>query len=156
MADEFRCLIQHYFHQGYEYQVILDFLSLHHGITISLSTLKRRLRDYQLKKQQRVVDEQELRDIVQQEISGPGVLLGYIAVWHSLRLIHHIIVPRRKVTSILRVLNPDAVGLDSQHFPSHSQYIILQEFQAYYLILPLLTKGFSCYIHQLLHVLGSH
>ena len=94
--------------QGYEYQVSLDFLSLHRG-TISLSTLKRRLRDYQLKRQQRVVDEQELRDIVQQEISGPGVLLGYRAVWHSLHLIHHIIVPRRKVASILRVLNPDAV-----------------------------------------------
>ena len=37
------------------------------------------------------------------------MLLGYRAVWHSLRLIHHIIVPRRKVASILRELNPDAV-----------------------------------------------
>ena len=63
---------------------------MHHGITISLSTLKRRLRDNQLKRRQRVVDEQELRDIVQQEISGPGVLLGYRAVRHSLRLIQHI------------------------------------------------------------------
>ena len=143
------------FHQGHVYQVILDFLSLHRG-TISSPTLKRRLCDYQLKRQQRVVDEQELRDIVQQEISGPGVLLGYRAVWHSLRLICHIIVPRRKVARILRELNPDAVELDSQHFPLHSQYIILQEIQAYYLILPLLTKGFSCYIHQLLHGLGSH
>ena len=109
MADELRCLIQHYFHQGYEYQVILDFLSLQHGITTSLSTLKWRLHDYQLNTRQRVVDEEELRGIVQQEISGPGVLLGYRAVWHSLRLIHHIVVPRRKVASILRELNPDAV-----------------------------------------------
>ena len=56
-----------------------------------------------------MVDEQELRDIVQQEISGPGVLLGYRAVWHSLRLIHHNIVPIRKGASILRELNPDTV-----------------------------------------------
>ena len=30
-------------------------------------------------------------------------------MWHSFRLIHHIIVPRRKIASILRELIPDAV-----------------------------------------------
>ena len=42
---ELRRLIELYFHLGFENQVILDFLKNRYGITVSLSTLKRRLRD---------------------------------------------------------------------------------------------------------------
>ena len=44
--DTLRLLIERYFNLGFENQVILDFLKNRHGITISLSTLKHRLRDY--------------------------------------------------------------------------------------------------------------
>ena len=40
------------------------------------------------------------------EISGPGQLRGYRAVWHSLRLKHQIHVPRERAAN-LRELNPD-------------------------------------------------
>ena len=43
-------LIESYFHQGYQNDVILEFLSVYHNIAISLSTLKRRLRAYGLRR----------------------------------------------------------------------------------------------------------
>ena len=92
-SRELRLLIERYFHLGFENQVILDFLKNRHGITISLSTLKRRLRDYGLKRRGMQIEDQELRKILLREISGPGQLQGYRAVWHSLRLKHHIHVP---------------------------------------------------------------
>ena len=46
---ELRLLVERYCHLGLKNQVILDFLKNRHGIPISLSTLKRRLRDYGLK-----------------------------------------------------------------------------------------------------------
>ena len=49
MKDE-REIIHNYFNLGYENEVILQFLADYHGIRMSLSTLKRRLRDYGLKR----------------------------------------------------------------------------------------------------------
>ena len=63
MADE-RSLIQNYFHLGYENEVILQFLVDYHGIKMSVSTLKRRLRDYGLKRRGNEVDVDQLRDII--------------------------------------------------------------------------------------------
>ena len=70
---------------------------------MSLSTLQRRLRDNGLWRRDVDVSNHE---IVQREISGPGERRGYRAVWHSLRLNHHIHVPRERVVNILCELNP--------------------------------------------------
>ena len=43
MADELRCPIQHYFHQAYEYQLILDFLSPHYHKLIYIKAKTARL-----------------------------------------------------------------------------------------------------------------
>ena len=99
--EELRRLVEHYFHLGFENQVIVDFLNNRHAARLSLATLKRRLRDYGLSRRGLDVGDQERR-----EISGPGELGGYRAVWHSLRLNHHIHVPRVRVANILRELNP--------------------------------------------------
>ena len=39
----------------------------------------------------------EVRVVVPRETAGPGELRGYRAVWHTLRLNHHIHVPREVV-----------------------------------------------------------
>lgn len=104
---DIRRLIEEYFHLGFENQVILDFLNNRHGIALSLSTLKRRLRDYGLKRRGVQIEDHELREVMLREISGPGQLRGYRAVWHSLRLKHHIHVPRERVANLLRELNPE-------------------------------------------------
>ena len=46
--EELRPLVEHYFHLGFENQVIFDFLNNRHAVRLSLATLKRRLRDYGL------------------------------------------------------------------------------------------------------------
>lgn len=107
-ADGLRAVIENYFHQGYENKVILDFLNIHNEVSMSLSTLKRRLKDYGLRRRGEDIDDNRLRDIIRQEMSGPGELRGYRAIWHSLRLVHHIHVPRLRVAELLRELNPVA------------------------------------------------
>ena len=37
-------LISHYFHLGYEYEVILEFLKQYHDVSLRMRSLKRRLR----------------------------------------------------------------------------------------------------------------
>ena len=73
---------------------------------MSLSTLKRLLRDYGLGGRGMDVSDHKVMEIVQREISGSSELRGYRAVWHSLRLNHHIYVPRERVANILCELNP--------------------------------------------------
>ena len=98
-----------YFHQGYEYEVIRDFLEIQHEIVMSLSTLKRRLKEYGLSRVgNNNIDDNTLRNVIQHEMSGPGDLRGYRAIWHSLRLTHHIHVSRRRIADLLRELNPIA------------------------------------------------
>ena len=108
MADE-KSVILNYFHLGYENEVILQFLVDYHGNKMSLSTLKRWLRDHGLKRRGNEVDVDQLRDIIRKEISGSGQALGYRAVWHSLRLVHRIHVPRHLVATILREVDPVGV-----------------------------------------------
>ena len=102
-------LILNYFHLGYENEVILQFLVIYHGIKMSLSTLKRRQRHYGLKRRGNEVDADQLRDIIRNEISGSGQALGYRAVWHSLRLVHRIHVPRHLVATISWEVDPVGV-----------------------------------------------
>lgn len=87
----------------------MQFLVDYHGIKMSVSTLKRRLRDYGLKRRGNEVDVDQLRDIIRNEISGSGQALGCRAVWHSLRLEHRIHVPRHLVATILREIDPVGV-----------------------------------------------
>ena len=80
-SKEVRRLIEHPFHHGFQNQVIADFLNNRYAVTMSPSTLKRRLRDYGLSRRIMDVSDREVREIVQREISGPGELRGYRAVW---------------------------------------------------------------------------
>ena len=101
-------IIEYYFHCGYENKIILEFLAIHHGINISLSTLKRRLREYGLRRRNLELDEQMIRNLIEIETNGPGELRGYRAIWHALRIKHHIHGPRQEVERIMRERNPDA------------------------------------------------
>ena len=81
-SKEVRRLIEHCFHHGFQNQVVVDFLNNRQAVTMNPSTLKRRLRDYGLSRRNVDVSDHEVREIVQREMSGPGELRGYRAVWH--------------------------------------------------------------------------
>ena len=98
--------IKYYFSQGYEYRVILEFLRRFHGVTMCLRTLKNRLKTLGLERKSTEFDEDQVRDRIQREIDGPGCLAGYRSMWHTLRC-EGFMIPRSKVVSILRELDPD-------------------------------------------------
>ena len=104
-----REIITLYFHLGYENEVIREFLQNYHDITFSLRTLKRRLRDFGLRRNGNDIDRDQLRDIIEQQLNGSGRSLGYREIWHSLRLEHHIHVPRRIVATVIQEIDPDGV-----------------------------------------------
>ena len=101
-------LLSHYFHQGCEYEVILEFLNDYHDMSLSMRSLKRRLREYGLRRNANDVNEQRLRNI-RSKLRCSGGSLGYRAVWHSLRLEYKVCVPRRLVAEIIRELDPEGV-----------------------------------------------
>ena len=75
-------------------------LEKQHNIIMNQRTLKRRLKDYGLKRREKVDEElkEQVKDLILLEIcTGPDSLSGYRTMWHVLRLRHHINVPRRLV-----------------------------------------------------------
>ena len=97
---------QWYFHLGYDYETITDLLQVYHSITMSVCTLKRRLRNYNLVKRKINADEDLVWNIIRSEMQRPGQLAGYR--WHILWLKHHVHAPRRLVAQVLHELDPDA------------------------------------------------
>lgn len=121
MEDE-REIIHNYFNLGYENEVILQFLADYHGIRLGLSTLKRRLRDYGLKRRGNDVNVVQLRDIINETL-GSGESQGYRAVWHSLRFVHQIHVPRHLVAAILQEVDPVGVQQRRKRRLSQRRYV---------------------------------
>ena len=69
-----------YFLKGLSYLEILEILDVKHDIKISLSTLKRRLRQRGLKCRARQgvwCTDEEIKDVVQKELEGSGSNVGY-------------------------------------------------------------------------------
>ena len=64
--------IMYYFNACYSYNSITIFLNHYHGISISIRTLKRRLRHYSLRRKQMAFNENIVRGIIEREIQGPG------------------------------------------------------------------------------------
>ena len=105
-----REIITHYFHLGYPNEIIWQFLLNYHDIVMSLRTLKRRLRDFGLRRNGNINDdlERRIRQIIENEISnGSGASLGYRSMWHFLRLQYHIHVPRRVVAQVIQEIDPE-------------------------------------------------
>ena len=78
VTDSERRIIEHYFHLGYKYDIIICLLKNEHGIQMDLRTLKRRLKFYNLNKRKDTVSEDHIRNIVRNEMQGPGCLAGYV------------------------------------------------------------------------------
>ena len=112
MADDRseKQIIEGYFHRGYQNYVILEFLSVYHKITTSLSTLKRRLRAYGLRRVRNKVNEQEGKYIVTRKVNNGCGSLGYRAISQLLPLEYHLHVPRHLVARIAKEVDPYARG----------------------------------------------
>ena len=73
-------IIKYYFSRGYQYDAIVHFLAKFHDITMSIRTLKNRLRRYQLRRRTPTYDLNLVREAILRELSGPGCSGGYRSV----------------------------------------------------------------------------
>ena len=109
-------IIESYFLAVYDYDTILCFLAKYHEVNISMSTLRRQLNKYGLKRKNVLeVDENNLVETIQQELDGPSSCQGYRSMWHTLRLKYGVCVPRAKVQTILKELDPVGTEERSRH-----------------------------------------
>ena len=100
-------IIEKYFHCGYDYRLIT--FNNEHGIDMSVRTLKRWLKAYNLSKRTENICEEQVREIIQAEMRGVGCLLVDRKMWHILKLKHHLHVSRPLVQRILKELDPEAL-----------------------------------------------
>ena len=80
-------LIKSYFNQGYSNKEIIEFLKLH-DITISLSTLKRRLQTLKLSRRKQgtnIITDKELKNAMEEEFAGSSYFVWYRKMWARLK-----------------------------------------------------------------------
>ena len=109
--DNERRIIENYFHLGFKYDLITHLLKNEHGIEMTVRTLKRRLKSYQLSRRSENTHfcKEHVRNLISQEMQvAAGSLAGYRKMWHILRIKHHLHVPQKLVATILRELDPEA------------------------------------------------
>ncbi|XP_057292231.1 uncharacterized protein LOC130614788 [Hydractinia symbiolongicarpus] len=104
-------LIESYFLDGYTNVEILGFLAIQHNIYISVSTLKRRLKEKNLRRSisKQNEDRAAIGAEVARQLFGSGSNLGYRKIWSILKKMG-IVVNRNTVMKIVRELDPEGVS----------------------------------------------
>ena len=105
-------LVKWYFNNGFSYQEILSFLSVFHGIVISMRSLHRVLRSQRLGRKVRAYHQPlpEIFQTVQMELVGSGSSVGYREVHQRLKA-RGIQVDRETVRIAIKVLDREGVVL---------------------------------------------
>ena len=99
--------IRDYVNKGFTYDEILALLDKYHGVRMSIATLKRRLKEYGLKRRNVDYNVVSVRDKISRGLlDGPDCMGGYRHIWHTLKM-QGICVPRSTVEALLRELDPE-------------------------------------------------
>ena len=113
-------VLKYYFFRGFTYEEILLFLAQRHQCTMSYSTLLRRLKQYGLMRRG-VTNKDSFENTflqvqrrIAELINGPGSVMGYRAIWHTLEL-EGICVPRVIVQDLLKEMDPEGSELRKRH-----------------------------------------
>ena len=93
--------IRDYFKNGFSYDEILALLDKYHGIRMSIATLKRRIKEYGLKRRNMRYDLNSVRNKIRSLLDGPDCMEGYRHIWHALKM-QGISVPRSVFTNFCR------------------------------------------------------
>ena len=113
MADLHASTILKYYDDGLTYVEILEFLRIHHSCDISLSTLKRWFREKGIRRRPIAEirsDQNDVRQAVQEELSGSGSGIGYRRMHRTLRS-KGLLCRRDDVRKIVKELDPEGVQL---------------------------------------------
>ena len=112
-------LIRYYFYKGFAYLDICQFLLQYHNIEMSLSTLKRLMKQFNLKRQNPEYNVDFVRNEIITLLQGPHSSRGYCSIWHSFQL-NGTRVPRQVVKLLLRQLDPEVA--ERRHRLKRSTY----------------------------------
>ena len=105
-----RTIITNYFYLGLRYSMIVQLLSKYHDIKMSKSTLKRRLKEYNLKMHNNVPIEL-LHTIIQREVRGPATSFGYRKMQCYLRSRYKLNMPRDNIMNTSKEVDPEAMEI---------------------------------------------
>lgn len=117
--------IEKYFHTRYTYKDICHMLLVNDYIKISVSTLKRILKNNNFKRKSIV--ETRINDLVAAlivEINSSGCNLGYRAHWQRLKKKYCFTVKQSTVLKLLRIIDPDGVEARSRYKLKRRQYAV--------------------------------
>ena len=105
--------LEKYVKQDLRRNEILDFVRRDYSqYAWSLSSLDRRMRQFDVYYTDKCVTVEEVREAVVKEVDGPGKLLGYRAMQKKLRQEHNLKVPRDLVYAVMSDVDPD--GLEAR------------------------------------------
>ena len=90
-----------------------------------MSTTKRRLVQYNLKRNKENVNLAGVKQLIRKELDGPGSISGYRGMGHTLCVKYGVYVPRQQVTSILKIINPHGIEERKQHKLKEIEYTSL-------------------------------
>ena len=76
-------MIEYLFYKGYTYEEIVGLLAVDFGIEISLSTLKRKLKNMNLSRKNVNYDINLVRQTIAELLDGPHSRVGYRSIWHG-------------------------------------------------------------------------
>ena len=97
-------IIEKYFNDRYDYNMINTILAMRYRINMSLRTLKRQLQVYGLKKNQNVSNE-ALKEIMRHEVQRSSSRLDYRGMWNLPCVSYEIKTPRNVVMRMLKELD---------------------------------------------------
>jgi hypothetical protein len=102
--------LQHYIKSGLNRTEILHFMQRDFSqYAWSPRTLDRRLQHFEIRCINRNISVDQVRDAVQEELQGPGVLFGYRAMHQNIRQVHDLAVPRDLVHDVMFQLDPEGL-----------------------------------------------
>ncbi|XP_049333540.1 uncharacterized protein LOC111189804 isoform X1 [Astyanax mexicanus] len=104
--EEIMDLCVGYFNAGHSYGVIVDMMFTLHGVSLSLLSLKTKLKEAGLFHRKQYSSTNAVRNAIRLELRGPGQLFGYRKMWQVLKQKYRLRVKRDVVMLLLQELNP--------------------------------------------------
>lgn len=117
--------IKGYFNEGYSYLEITHFLSVHHGVILSLRHLKQLLKNLGLKRKYKAEATMvEICSVIIEELHGSGSCLGYKSLWRRLQKTYGLSVKRDTVMKVLQLADPEGISARTRHRLKRRKYVV--------------------------------
>ena len=108
--DNLKEVLTKYVQQGLQRSEALDFVRREfREYAWSIRSLDRRLRHFNIFYNDRSVEVQDVKEAVEEELKGPGKLLGYRALHKKIRLEYGLNVTRDQVYDVMSELDPQGL-----------------------------------------------